>query len=708
MKEYESILRLFKGIAYREGDNIKDVPSEKALKYGVYISSGFPNEVIDEAIKQYGRNGEEANQTFHKSLFKVATEDLTKLYIEQAIHYFTTYGFEELGIYNEESVYIPKEKLDIPELQVDTISFIVIKPITIEAIKELIKNMITSNLALSKQTVQDIVNLSDYIDINEYSDGDNYFSKIKNKEVKSALYGKLGILPKRGDEFLRYLLAKLCDKTLLIKDRETIARLGYVDNKELYKLLDRYKKQYGLIPLAKVFNRFKPLFIAMKRHPQQMIRDYYKKDDIVIMKNINQIINAISKLSKKYHQPMPESDFGNFIKWCENNDKNRAFKDILEHKISEVGIYTAIKLYNYLSYDIQSSISKVYKIRNGKVFVKGAKNNKYLRMLYSIIKDEIQDSVKNKTIYIPYGIDYKMPQSEKQYVGNLPFGTTIELEKKALIFGIHWVNISHNINSKVDPKFTESLGIFSQDRVDLDLHLNSPKYNIGWHEECREHDMLLFTGDNTTAPLPNGASEFIYVSPEIEDTTFSFKINNYTTTVGPIPYEIIVGVADPDKIKSEGRNFIIDPNDIIVKIPMEMELGKSEQIVGIIDVTGDKIKLIFTDLSTSNLAISTDDIIANSVRNYIKNSASTQLSVEKLLEDCGAKLTTERTTEIKRYYFKDEYGNERLIDEDELDNLGLSGDELSIKITREPVDIDLSLEALTKDSFIKLLGNSEG
>lgn len=708
MKEYESILRLFKGVAYRDGDTLVSEPSEKALKQGVYISNGFPKEVVDEAIKQYGRNGEEANQTFHKSLFKVATEDLTKLYIEQVIHYFTTYGFEELGIYNEESVYVPKEKLNIPELQVDSIPFVVIKPITTEAIKELIKGMITVNLALSKQTVQDIVNLSDYIDINEYSDGDNYFSKIKNKEVKSALYGKLGILPKRGDEFLRYLLAKLCDKTLLIKDRDTIARLGYVDNKELLELLERYKKQYGLIPLAKVFNRFKPLFVAMKRHPQQMIRRYYEKEDIVVMKKINQIINAISKLSKKYHQPMPEADFNNFVKWCENNDKDMTFKDLLKSKIQEIGIYTAIKLYNYLSYDIQSSISKVYKIRNGKVFVKGAKNNKYLKMLYNIIKEEIQDNIKGKTVYIPYGIDYKMPQSEKQYVGNLPFGTTIELEKKALIFGIHWVNVPRNVNNRVDPQFTESLGMFSQDRVDLDLHLNSPKYNIGWHEGYREDDMLLFTGDNTTAPLPDGASEFIYVSPEIEDTTFSFKINNYTTTVGPIPYEIIIGTADPSEIKSKGRDFVIDPNNIIIKISMEMELGKSEQIIGVIDVIGDKVKLIFTDLSTSNLAASTDDIIANSVRNYIKNSANTQLSVEKMLEECGAKLTTENTVEVTRYYFKDENGNERLIDDDELDSLGLSGDELSMKISREPVNIDLSLEALTKDSFIKLLGSNEG
>ena len=158
---YKEVLRLFKGVLTDE--HINEIPDEEALKYGVYIFKDFPEEVKKEAIKQYGRNGEEANQTFHKSLFKVAEADEIQLYFEQLVHYLTTYGAEQLGIYDSDTVFIPKEKLEIPELLEDT-KLVVIKPITESELKDRIKEMITSNIALSKQTVKDIVTLSDYID----------------------------------------------------------------------------------------------------------------------------------------------------------------------------------------------------------------------------------------------------------------------------------------------------------------------------------------------------------------------------------------------------------------------------------------------------------------------------------------------------------------------------------------------------------------
>ena len=262
-KEAKAMLRLFKGVLSEYATS--SVPNVRALKYGVYISDSVPEALVDEAIKLYGRSGDEANQTFHKSLFKVATAELEELYLTQMVHYLTTYGAEMMGVYNEDNVFVPGEKLEIPELEKD-IELVAIRPMSSEYVKERIRGMITINLALSKQTVRDIVELSDYIDIKEYSNEDSYFSEVKNKEVKTALCGKLGILPKRADEFLRYFLAKLCDKTLLINDPETIRAISFVEAKDVLDLLKRYDKQYTLKPLAESFNRFKPFFLAMKRH----------------------------------------------------------------------------------------------------------------------------------------------------------------------------------------------------------------------------------------------------------------------------------------------------------------------------------------------------------------------------------------------------------------------------------------------------------
>lgn len=697
MKEYEAILRLFKGAMVREGDKIVETPSEKALKQGVFISAGFPESVIDEAIKQYGRNGEEANQTFHKSLFKVATADLVQLYFEQLIHYFTTYGAEELGIYNADNVFIPKEKLEVPELLLDT-ELVVIKPLTEKEVRERIRDMITVNLALSKQTVKDIVLLSDYIDIKEYSKGDSYFCEIKNKEVKSALCGKLGILPKRGDEFLRYFLAKKCDRTLLIKDAETERAISWIGPEETLELLERYRSQYGLIELSKVFNRFKPLFLSMKAHEKEAIRSYYTKEDRDAMTRLNKHINYISKMSKKYHKPLKQNDLNDFINWLNNLDvkQEEDFKEIVKAKLNEAGIYTTIKLANYLERMYYNELDyNLYKVRNGRIYVKDGFVKPYLPMfnvalVKDIVKDRLRKNVSGKTVYVPSDIDYKLPQSEKQFVGNIPFGSSVSVKKQSLLVGIHWKNVEDKQGN--------------EHRVDLDLHLTSNKYNVGWNTSYREEDgMVLFTGDNTNAPLPNGASEFIYIDSRVEDTSFAMKINNYTRDVGPIPYEIIIGVAEKDVQYSNNRDYIIDPNNILVRIPMEMELGQAEQIIGVVDVSDDEVRLIFTDMTISDRRVSSNKEFEKKVRNFVKEQSNTQLSLASMLYASGANVCDKPVREVEIPYVMDE--DMKLITQEEADEKGIAytGDEMFFKKEEIPVDFNFSLEALTKDSFIKLL-----
>ena len=113
------ILRLFKGFLGEKSDTI----NEKALAYGLVIPATASEDVVNEAIKQYGKDGDLWNQTFHKSWDKVANAPIMQLILEQLIHYFTTYGFEDLGIYDSDLVYIPHEKLEIPELKEKLLTF---------------------------------------------------------------------------------------------------------------------------------------------------------------------------------------------------------------------------------------------------------------------------------------------------------------------------------------------------------------------------------------------------------------------------------------------------------------------------------------------------------------------------------------------------------------------------------------------------------
>lgn len=697
MNMFESTLRLFKSVVVKNSKNLSDIPNEKALKYGVFISKDVSDNIIDEAIKQYGRNGEELNQTFHKSLFKVANADIEQLYYEQLLHYFTTYGAEALGVYSSDNVIIPKEKLEVPELKEDT-KLIVIKPITEDELILRINNLITQNLALSKTTVNDIMNLSDYINIDMHKNTDGYFTDIKNKEIKIALCSKFNILPKRGDEFLRYILAKYCNKTLLIKDEETKRAIRFIDEKELIKVLDRYNELYGFIPLAETYNRFKDLFISMKRKVQPSISNYYKEEDLNAIKRINKIINHIMRLSKDYHKPMPINDLNNFIDYLDRLKKNLKSNDdyikIVTDKVKDSGVYTAIKLLNYLEYIKCSNLDySMYKIRNNKIFIKDKINYKSvdsfdILLLKNIIKNYLKENVSGKTVYIPHNVLYKLPQSEKQFVGNIPFGTKILFNKQPLLVGIHWCNYKDD-NREV--------------RTDIDLHLTSEKYNLGWNTSYRKDDDILFTGDNTNAPLPLGASEFMYISNDVENTTFNLKLNNYTRDVGPLKYELIIASGYYLDKDSLNKNFVVDPNSIIAKIPMEMELGKAEQVIGILDINDSNINFTFTDLVTSNSSVSGNKQFEEKLRNFIKIQTQTQLDLGLMLIESGARIVDGPTILVEVSYVLDE--NMNLIKQEEADEKGITytGDEMYFRKEEVPVDFDFSLEALTKDSFIKLL-----
>ena len=184
----KEVLRLFKGFLGEKSNSV----SEEGLKYGLLIPSSASEAVVKEAIELYGKDGQKWNQTFHKDFEIVRNAPIEDLIAQQIMHYITTYGFESLGIYREDLVYIPKEKLEIPELDVDNIELITIKPYTSEQLTEKLMGLLTSGIALSEQTVKDVMVLSDFIDKNR-------FDEIVNREIKTTLYDKYNIMPRNPE-----------------------------------------------------------------------------------------------------------------------------------------------------------------------------------------------------------------------------------------------------------------------------------------------------------------------------------------------------------------------------------------------------------------------------------------------------------------------------------------------------------------------------
>ena len=654
-----AIMKLFK--AYLSDSEKNFEISKLALEKGIYIDKNCPEEILNLACDIWGKDGFLLNQTFHKSFQKVVDTKEENLILEQLLHYMTTYGLESIGEYNQNLVYIPKEKLEIPEIKED-IKLIKISKITKEELKEKLWSLSKSSIALSKDTIQDIFTLKKYLEITK----DN-INDIKNNELKIMFCDELNLVPKDPVEFLRYFIYKLTGNTLLIKDKKTVDMLKTCDRKLCLQLLKKYNNLYGLEGLAQIYNRYKVIFVSLKTGKRfQITEEYFEKrkskscqkyEDIFrkwdiedFEKEVNTIINKISHLSKKYHKPYIKSDLDQFAKWCQENENSNTFQKDLEKKLETSPIWRIIQLKNYLAYKRKDIDNHCYKIRNGKVWIDTCSlTNHYDSeianlVLDSIIVDKLSKKVENKKIYLEENVDLVLPQSEKKFLGNIPFGSSISLEKENLIVGIHWYNLESQ-------------------RVDLDLKIFSNEYFIGWDTSDKEDDRLIFSGDVTDAPYPNGASEYIYIDKRIGRTIFSLKVNNYTRNKEDIYYDIIIAKGKRENI---ANNYIVDPNDILIKIPNNIiEVGSAEHSLGTIAVSDNKIELFFTDIVTGNRRVSMQSDLEDTFNKIQIVESKCKCKLKDYLQKAGAIIITDSNQ-------------------------------------KDTVDYDFSIESLKKNSFIDI------
>jgi hypothetical protein len=226
----------------------------------------------DRILAYYAKeslDGNDLNKTFHKSWDIIRKSTRGELAIAQILHYISGYGSK----FTEE-LYIPEETINVPV----KITFKVIKAYTKEELTEKCLNLLTSGIALTEETIKDVIDVLDN-DLGYVFTGDE---GIRNKEALVIIADRFGVYPKDVTEFFRYVIFKATGETLLIKNKELIYDIS-ISTYNPTKVFE----DYGLDKLATIFNRFKPLFLAFKKRPLGM-----------------SVINKISKLSKKHHTPM--------------------------------------------------------------------------------------------------------------------------------------------------------------------------------------------------------------------------------------------------------------------------------------------------------------------------------------------------------------------------------------------------------------------
>ena len=522
-------------------DFLKSIQTNKQLEF------------VTKLTEKYGASNVAIQSSFYKLMSSVENASEFELLLNQLIHYS---ALNENGSLKSTDLYEP-EKVENQELfknandDYSTI-FKHIEVITHEEAQELIKNMICSSAPLDSEDVSELkFLLIEFFNIDEIVN-----LNIHNKELMCQLfdyinenlsYQKYQFVPKDPIEFLRYVVYSLTNSTLLIKNKELYNSLLFSienDDEKLYDLLSSYVYYHDIKNLASIFNRFKPIFMTLKT------------------KNTKSIINKISRLSKKYHKGMVRDKLANAIDML---DKKELSLDELIKYINEKepDAYQLVKLYNasslklYRLYDslrdskyydksskkfdvsklthddnivIDQYVSNLYKVRNGKTFIKSENNQLrfnrtdhtlynyidiYLKLqdyLEKLLIEKTNKNLKNYVIRLDElndFVSYKVPTSSKNFIGHVPEFSVVKLDA--------------NLNT--------SLGVTWQEEMDLDLSLhdiNSQEY-LAWNNQKRSNDdTILFSGDMVGLGGNNYANESMYIDHTNKDN-LSFGMTTYNS-----------------------------------------------------------------------------------------------------------------------------------------------------------------------------------
>lgn len=596
--ETKSLLRLFNGV--KVADKTKYTRSDEVL--AETVGNGY---ILDPSIEAHtgilevvnsviGMSGEKANSSFHKSWAVVRDASIEQLVLQQILHYITTYGFKALGCYDSGSVYIPTEELDVPDIKMGEIRLVFIKAMTFDEILEGIITLGSSGIALAEATIADIMTV---LKSNTVSNT-NFVHGLKNRELKAKLYDYYGITPTEPVEFLRFVINKLTDETLLIKNYYLINKIKESDGATLDKLMVNSPKN-----LASIFYRFKPLFLAMKS-----------------ISNDKSFYNRLRKQAVVLHKPLKKDYLNSVTEQIKNGTL-----DLMELKrnLDKVNNFRKIRLAQALQYRLTDVGSIVYSIRNGRNWVAdfnwAGNRTRVLQALNTVMNsvvDSITPKVEGKKVYVPKNIHYAMPATEKQFTGNFPSGSYVTCPSEDLIVGIHWKNLPNH-------------------QVDLDLSMKNKFGKIGWDGNYRSAG-ILFSGDVVDAPK-RGASELFYYGNNVENVDYLVHLNYYNFEEQyPVEYQLIIASEKPIRF---GKNYMVDPNNIHAVIPMKIDI--KQDTIGFVGVVGDEARFYFASGSDGKSITSKVSGLTAKAEEYYRNKFFSTVSLMEVLESAGAELVYE-------------------------------------------------------------------
>lgn len=581
----------------------------RALQNGIIFEHNgeflthVPNQLMNLAITQLGSETLKFNQTLHKSFNNVVNMPPEEYYFHQVLHYLTTYGFESVGLAS--NPYIPLEKLEIPGIEVVQNKIVIIRLMNDIALERAVNDYFAKTAAPKQEKLALIGALF------EAFTGD--VDDIKSFELKVMYCDKYGVAPTAIEEALRYLIYKVTGTTLLIKNDRLIQQIrSRATDSSVNTLPMNVLGKISPVRLAEIFFRYKPLLLAFKGYP-----------------GCARIINRARRLADKYHRPLSDVSVKNFTTLIDERRMGDAVAIINRASAREL-----VKLANAVMARIAAPVEGVpgvFSIRNGRVYVtevgiKGMTDSYQFRnyfnaatMLLNKLREKLHDKFEDTVVILPNYITYAVPTTEKQFIGNIPWGSSIALPAdQAFTAGIHWVN-SHN------------------QRVDLDLHLNSASEHFGWNGGYTDGVQVIYTGDQTDAPLPNGAAEAFYFKV---DRPLVMGVNEFS---GPArcEFKFFLSGVKPSEATGYRSKYTFDPSKTLMPaIPLSF-MDSHHQNLGIFTPTEEGSRFFFYG------GMLTEGIVPNAnYGDFLKGTLhqlTNKMTVAHLLGVVGASVVSDRS-----------------------------------------------------------------
>jgi len=553
---------------------------QQLLKYGVILDKHALHcqEVILDYFKRNKLTAEHLNQTFHKSWKVIEKKSRWELFIHQVLHYMTTYGSD----FTSDYVYLPAEELDIPE--VNKIPLKVIRGLDDSQLIEKALALFNTGIALEETTIDKALQL-----LYELGYQFKTVDDIRNKEALVKIIAHTGIYPSQPTEFLRYLVYLHTKSTLLIKNDETIEAI-----KESRLEVDEAIEDFGLARCSEIFYRFKPLWLS------------FKANDVN-----TRIINQMSRLARKYHKPLVADVLNSVTSTVYTEGE-------IKKALKKVNNFRKLRLLNALNTRMNIANAFLYRIRNGKSFVRSKPDygdQNYYSMVFDLVYQDLISSLNlaGKSVLYATNVDYGLPSSEKMFVGNIPAGTRVWA--KNLVSGVYWKN--------------------DWGAKDLDLSGLQLSGKIGWNSDYKSEG-LLYSGDITNAP--NGATELLYAKNALSGPAMSM-LNVFRGEIG-CKFKYVIGSASGIK-----ANYMFDPNELILEV--ETETKSKQQILGLFMPEGNG-NISFTIINTGfgNFSVSAGSQTSEQARNALYFQYSNPISFKKMLIDAGTTVVHEGTADI--------------------------------------------------------------